>query len=96
MFCPKCGKEVEDDAVVCVNCGCALNENRNSRAEYKTDKTGMGVLLAFVLGLIGLIIGLCLYPEMTVARKTFLKAWGITYGCTIGVSLFLIIIALCI
>lgn len=22
MFCSKCGKEINDDAVVCINCGC--------------------------------------------------------------------------
>ena len=25
MFCHNCGKEVNDDAVVCIHCGCALN-----------------------------------------------------------------------
>ena len=26
MFCEKCGKEVYDEAVVCLNCGCALGQ----------------------------------------------------------------------
>jgi len=26
-FCSKCGKELQDDAVVCVGCGCLVNSN---------------------------------------------------------------------
>lgn len=29
-FCSHCGKEVSDEAVVCVNCGCAIGGNSNS------------------------------------------------------------------
>ena len=25
MFCSKCGKEINDEAVVCIHCGCATN-----------------------------------------------------------------------
>ena len=28
MFCNKCGKEVNYEAVVCVHCGCAVNESK--------------------------------------------------------------------
>ena len=27
MFCSKCGKEINDEAVICVYCGCAVNDN---------------------------------------------------------------------
>jgi len=29
MFCKKCGKEINDEAVVCVGCGCAVNETKS-------------------------------------------------------------------
>ena len=92
MFCPKCGKEVNNDAVVCVNCGCSLEQKKEDRAEYKDSKTGLGVVLALFLGLIGLIIGLCMYPEGKKKRKTFLKAWGITFGVSVAVYVMLFII----
>lgn len=92
MFCPKCGKQVLDDAAVCANCGCSLEKKKENSADYNQDKTGLGVVLALFLGVIGLIMGLCLYPEGTVARKTFLKAWGITYGVTIAFAVVLMII----
>ncbi len=31
MFCPNCGAEVSEKAVVCVKCGCALNNQSNLR-----------------------------------------------------------------
>lgn len=49
------------------------------------SKTGIGILCGFI-GLIGLVIGLCSYKEGTYARKTFMKAWGITFGVTTGIS----------
>lgn len=78
MFCGKCGHEVHDEAVICVHCGCQIPGREPKPAtnpEYQTSKTGIGVLFALLLGLIGLIIGFVMYPENTVARKTFIKAW---------------------
>lgn len=92
MFCPKCGKEVNNDAVICVHCGCSLEERKEDKAEFKESKTTIGVVLALFLGLIGLVIGLCLYPAGTIARKTFLKAWGITFGVAVAVIVVIWII----
>ena len=43
MYCPKCGIEVNDDAEVCVHCGCSLTK---TKPEYKESKTGLGVVMA--------------------------------------------------
>lgn len=80
MFCKKCGEEINDEAVICPKCGC---ETGFKKDEPDEPKTGIGILLGLFLGIIGLIIGLCLYKEGTVARKTFLKAWGITFAITV-------------
>lgn len=92
MFCPKCGKEIKDDAVVCVNCGCSVKKEPEKSQKYDEPKTGIGFLLGLFLGLIGLIIGICIYPEGTVARTTFIKAWGIAFGVTVAVAVILILI----
>ena len=86
MFCKKCGKEIDDEAVVCVHCGCAVEETKVNK-EDNEPKKGMGVLMALLLGLIGLIIGLCLYKSGTIARKTFIKAWCITYGICLAITI---------
>lgn len=92
MFCPRCGKEVEDDAEICIHCGRSLSGKSQTDAKYNESKTGIGVVLALFLGLIGLIIGVCIYPEGTVARKTFIKSWLITYFVSIGVAVLLFVI----
>ena len=82
MFCKHCGEEVEDEAVVCVHCGKMLKEIKQEtpvNKNYNDSKTGIGILMALFLGLIGLIIGIALYPSGTVARTTFIKAWCLTY-----------------
>lgn len=86
MYCRKCGKEVDDEAVVCIHCGCALREYEQRR-EYNEPKTGIGILMGLFLGIIGLIIGICLYPDGTVARRTFMKAWGITFAVCAGIGI---------
>lgn len=106
MFCKGCGKEVSENAVVCPHCNTILDEkefnrrlaiekyanNNNSFRDYDTPKTGIGVLMGLFLGLIGLIIGICIYPENTVARTTFIKSWLITFFVALGVGVLLFII----
>jgi TM2 domain-containing membrane protein YozV len=31
MFCSKCGKEVNDEAIICTNCGCAISNAGKSK-----------------------------------------------------------------
>ena len=48
--------------------------------------------MALFLGIIGLIIGIVLYPSGTIARKTFIKAWCITYAIVFALMMIFIII----
>ena len=58
MFCKKCGKEILDDAVICVHCGCSTQENQNVTVNSNdAPSTGMAVL-GFFIPLAGLIIWL--------------------------------------
>lgn len=90
MFCPKCGAEVGEQADVCLSCGAKIKKETNET--HNESKTGLGVVCGLFLGLIGLIIGICMFPEGTVARKTFMKAWGITFGVSMAVSVIICII----
>ena len=87
MYCRNCGKEVDDNAIACPHCGCAVS--KPASRSYGEPKTGMGALLGVFLGIIGLIIGLCLYPSETIERKTFLKGWGIAFAITVVVVIIL-------
>lgn len=95
MYCPKCGKEVNDDAVVCIHCGRSLKEEKPANPEHNESKTALGVIFGLFLGLIGLLIGICLYPDGTVARKTFIKAWVITFLSEFAVVVVIWVILLC-
>ena len=49
MFCEKCGAEINDEAVVCVKCGCAINRaNNNPSGEAKNWV--VAYLLSWFLG----------------------------------------------
>ena len=61
--------------------------------DYKENKSLEGIFLGFFLGLIGLIIGLCLYEKNSHSKDTFLEAWTLTFFITLSNSgiIFLII-----
>ncbi len=79
MYCKNCGKEINENAAVCIHCGVAVTREPKVSEDLCESKTGMGVLLALLLGLIGLLIGFIIYPEGTIARKTFMKGWLVTF-----------------
>lgn len=58
MFCSKCGKEIMDEAVVCTNCGCAVNGSKNmSTAAAGEDIPNVGLnILGFLIPLVGLVM----------------------------------------
>lgn len=58
MFCKKCGKEILDDAVICVHCGCSTQGNNTAVASANdAPSTGMAVL-GFFIPIVGLILWL--------------------------------------
>lgn len=90
MYCNKCGAEINDDAVVCVHCGCSVQKNKVQTTN--TSKNSIGWLLAFFFGLIGLIIGVCMYQEGTVERETFMDGWKKGFIVSLIISVVLGII----
>ena len=98
MFCKNCGKEVNEKAVVCIHCGCAIEQPKIEKSNSTTgeEKTTIGIIMAIFLGLIGLVIGLLLYPSATVERDTFVKGWvkGFVAMLIISVVLAIFVAAL--
>ena len=93
MFCKKCGKEIMDDAVLCVHCGCSTQENANPIASSDAPSTGMAVL-GFFFPLIGLIIYLINKDNKPMMAKSAGKGaligfvvsivFSIIYGAVVG------------
>lgn len=59
MFCTRCGNEVPNDAVVCTKCGVAT-ENFAKGGSVSQGVIVSGYVLAFLVPLIGGIVGLYL------------------------------------
>ena len=74
-FCSKCGKEVNEQAVVCVHCGCSLG--KVAEAEVDAPSTAFAIL-GFFFPLIGLILW------AVNKDKTPLKANSAGKGALIG------------
>ena len=58
MFCSKCGHEISDEAVVCTNCGCAVNGAKNVVTAAGNEDIPNGGLnvLGFLIPIVGLIM----------------------------------------
>lgn len=74
-YCSKCGKEINDEAVVCIHCGCRVE----SAPYHEEDKKSPGFgVLGFFFPLIGFIL-YCVWKD-----KTPLKAKSAGKGALIG------------
>ena len=57
MYCSNCGAEANDNAVVCIKCGCALqkpNPNNTSDPNKSSKDWLVCLLLCFFLGYLGI------------------------------------------
>lgn len=52
----------------------------------------MGILFAIFLGLIGLIIGICMYKGGTVERDTFISGWWKGFFISLGINFAFILL----
>lgn len=49
MFCYKCGKEIDDEAIVCPNCGCATKNYNAFGSSYGGEASRKSRLVALLL-----------------------------------------------
>ena len=73
MFCKNCGKEIDDQAVICVHCGVATNDE----ALNPEDRPSIGLnILSFFIPLIGLILYFTMKKDTPNKAKSIIK-WTI-------------------
>ena len=90
-YCSHCGKEINDEAVVCVHCGCAVSDPEiHNKSQNNTDDVpniGLNILAALIP-----IVGLIIY--LTMNDKKSRKARKIGQCALIGfcLNIFLIIL----
>ena len=81
MFCKKCGKDVNDEAVICVHCGCSLEEK--SLSVQNTEGAGCFLSgLSFLIPLLVLILYFVWKDTKPQASKDAGKSalWGVIIG----------------
>ncbi len=95
-YCKHCGNQLEDDAVVCSQCGTPVNE-QSAEKEVVNESSTLGILAIVFgamggwLGLILGIIGLCIYKRKENRQKCII---GMCFFAMWMVLLIVIIAAL--
>lgn len=54
MYCSNCGAEINDNAVVCVKCGCAVNKSIQVTINGSSKDWLVTLLLCFFVGYLGI------------------------------------------
>lgn len=80
-YCSQCGKELVDEAVVCPNCGCAVQAPVNQQEDKPSTVLN---ILAFLFPVIGLILFLC-FQKTTPVRAKAIGKWALD-GFVVGVA----------
>lgn len=96
MFCPNCGKEVNEKAVVCVGCGVPLNNNYNNLQISNKPKKGKGIA-SMVLGIIAVFYCLsafAAFDQIDSALYPYIDSSSGKFGFAIGFVLIQTIFAI--
>ncbi len=102
-YCSNCGNEIDENAIVCVKCGCAVNDSKPA-AKEKTPFAAiilgiLGIIFAWlfalaghVLSIIGIVIGAFEYKRTRKMHGLVLSIIGEL--CAIASSVLGVIISL--
>lgn len=64
MFCRNCGKELDDRAVICPNCGIQVGELKTNNSNSESNSLALvGFILAFMVNIAGLIVSIIAYRK---------------------------------
>ncbi len=96
MFCPKCGKEIDDQAVICLGCGCRVTpvaQQKPAAVPAEVDGPSTAYFwLSFFIPLVGLI--LFLVYESSLPQKAKSAGKGALIGFLVGIVLSVLIVIL--
>ena len=85
MFCQKCGKEINENAVICVNCGCEVSNN--IKDNRKKSQYGLILVLEFVAMFFS-ISGCAMFSAREIAEEWFLSKFFLFFAiCALICSL---------
>ena len=90
MYCPYCGKQIDDKAAVCLGCGCPVEKFKN-RAQQDSNSVGWW-WLGFFFPIIGFILW-CVWTG-TAPTKARRAGWGALVGAITSVALIIFLYAM--
>ena len=97
-YCRNCGKEIEDSASFCPDCGASQNTNNNtSQPPFQTANAAVSDEGGILWGLLGCcipVVGLILYLIWKNERPRTAKAAGIGALVSVGISVLYYIVVL--
>lgn len=85
-YCQQCGSQLVDQAVVCPNCGCTVQEPINQQEDKPSTDLN---ILAFLFPLVGLILYLC-FQKTTPVRAKAIGKWALD-GFAVGAALSILV-----
>lgn len=95
MFCKNCGKEVDDQAVICPYCGVQLGKIENGKPANETCTLAIvGFILSFFISIAGLICSIIAYRKCrdeNLNGKGFAVAGIVISAVSVAVALIYII-----
>lgn len=103
MFCQKCGKQIDDDAVICIGCGCTVKKEGvktypDKRVAAENDGLAKSAfIMAFLIPIAGLIMGIIgetkysnpEYKKKSTSAIFISIAMWIVYAVIIGVAMYI-------
>lgn len=96
-YCSNCGAEINENAVVCVKCGAAVQNANNSLQKSNSNSTGFAKssmilgIVAIIFGAISLVLALCVNYYLTGTFEGRLERYATDFATTkIGLYILLI------
>ena len=87
-YCTKCGKEVHDEAVICIHCGCQIEGTQISKNPEDAPNTAFAIL-GFFMPVVGLILYLVNMDTAPLRAKS--AGQGALIGVCVSVALSVLI-----
>ena len=63
-FCPKCGKEIPDESIYCLKCGCRINGSPDNSKNSKRDLFANGKIFLALIFIILIVGGIFIFTTM--------------------------------
>ena len=95
-YCAHCGKEIDDNAVVCPQCGVVTDKEKLQPKSQTNTLSIVGFIFSFLIALVGLICSILGYrkaPELNGSGKGLALAGIIISICNMVLGVILVSLA---